>query len=238
MKKIAIFVEGLTEQIFIIKFILFLCKKNGVEIKIESLTGGANSSQRTIEDVTVLQSVNKEDVIDFYFLIRNSNTDSKVKSDMIDGLNTLHEAGFSKVIGLRDTYPTPKNDISNLIKFQGYGFPNSPKIPYSLLFAVSEIEAWFIADTKHFKKIDNKLAPDFIKDNSGVDINNIDIESIEHPAEVLHNIYKLVGLAYRKKERHFHRTIDAMDFDYFVKNGPQRSNYLASFITEFNDILV
>jgi len=237
MKKIAIFVEGLTEQIFIIKFIQFLCRKNGIEIKIESLTGGAKSTKRSIEEITVLESVNGGEAVEFYFLIRNSNTDSKVKSDMIDGINTLSAAGFSKVIGLRDTYPTPKSNINNLIKFQEFGFPNPSKIPYCLLFAVSEIEAWFIAETSHFTKIHTSLNSAFIKDNIGVDIGDINIEEIDHPAELLNNIYQLVGLAYKKNERYFQRTVDAMNLDSFTNNCSNRSKFLDLFLAEFNEVL-
>lgn len=236
MKKIAVFVEGLTEQIFICKFLLELGKKHNIEIKIQSLTGGAKSSSRVIEDITTITTFDKQRDQKFYFLIRNSNTDSRVKSDMIDGFKSLEKSGFQKIIGLRDTFPTDKQDISKLMRFESIGFPND-SIPYNLLYAIAEIESWFISEESHFEKIDETLTLSFIQKSLNIDLVNIDIEEIEHPAELLNNIYQLAGLAYRKKERHFHRTIDALDFDLLISNCIQKSSYLKSFVDEFSELM-
>lgn len=236
MKKIAVFVEGLTEQIFICKFLKELGKKYNIEIKIQSLTGGANSNSRIIEDITTITTFDKQGDQEFYFLIRNSNTDSRVKSDMIDGFDSLQKSGFKKIIGLRDTFPIDKQDINKLIKFESIGFPKN-SIPYNLLYAIAEIEAWFISEESHFEKIDEKLTLDFIQESLNIDLANIDIENIEHPSKFLHSVYQLAGLAYKKKERYFHRTVNALDFDLLISNCIQKSTYLKSFVEEFTELM-
>jgi len=237
MEKIAVFVEGLTEQIFICKYLSELGKKHNISIKIESLSGGSKSNPRVISEVTSVTACNDDSGKRFFFLIRNSNTDSKVKSDMIDGLSSLKKAGYKKIIGLRDTFPIKeKEKISKLIKFESFGFPES-SIPYTLLYAVAEIEAWFIAENSHFENINNSLTLEFIEKSLNIDLNKIDIEDITHPAKLLHDIYGLVDLAYRKKEKHFQRTIDALDFDLLASKSVSRSSYLKRFINEFSQLI-
>ena len=55
-----------------------------------------------------------------------------------------------------------------------------------------EIEAWFLAEWHYLSKLDNRLIPDFILQELGLDLKNIDVEQRPHPSQDLDDIYQLI----------------------------------------------
>ncbi|MTJ31388.1 hypothetical protein [Aphanizomenon sp. UHCC 0183] len=106
MKKLAIFVEGKTEQIFVAKLLREIAGKFQISIEIKSRQG------INFDKVIMKDSVTSE--TKFYVLIYNSCRDESVVSDMKEWYHCLTEDGYDRVIGLRDVYPISIADKSKL----------------------------------------------------------------------------------------------------------------------------
>jgi hypothetical protein len=74
--------------------------------------------------------------------------------------------------------------------------------------AEMEVEAWFIAESTHFSRINPNLTMKRIADG-GFDL-SMPCESWPEPANTLNQIYKLEGLAYKKSAKSVERTIAAL----------------------------
>jgi hypothetical protein len=98
-----------------------------------------------------------------------------------------------------------------------YGLPTAG-LPMRIIIAVSEVEAWFLQEYKHFEKIDPKLDPSKFGAEFGFDPLTQSAEGIVHPADLLNQIYSTVGLQYRKKKSEAERTIDALDYEHMYLN--------------------
>jgi hypothetical protein len=95
-----------------------------------------------------------------------------------------------------------------------HGLPLMPE----LIMAIMEIEAWFLAESTHFFKIDEKLTSEFIESRLGFNPATEHMESRDQPSQDLHNVYSLVGLAYSKSRRQVERTVDALDLRHLVED--------------------
>ncbi len=209
MKKIAIFVEGQTEQLFVCELIKEIAGINNLKIELRTLTGGANIP-RHITQCSISDSSEK---VKFYILITNSATDNRVASDIRDNTETLINQNFDRIIGLRDLYPLPlekleklQNGINKTIK--------SEKIHTNLIIAIREIESWFLAEFTHFEKIDTNLCLCKILSELELDIAYTKTESIEHPSKTLDEIYSLIGESYGKSKADVLRTLEKLDYNF------------------------
>ena len=90
-------------------------------------------------------------------LIYDSGNHEKVKSDILDQIESLALNGYTEVIGLRDLYPLPITDLSRLERGLAFIPPiiSPPTIPFSIVVAVHEVESWFIAECSHYECIVN-----------------------------------------------------------------------------------
>lgn len=217
-KRIAIFVEGLTEQEFTSKLLIKLAGTRGVTLDIHKQKNGVMS-------FVELRSQAKAD---FYVLIGNCDTDNQVKSQIISNYSSLVAKGYSLIIGLRDTYPIERAEIPNLKRLLSAGLP-SGSIQIDMHLAITETEAWFLEELSHFQRIHNNITTDVISTN-GFDSGNILASDLEHPAETLHTIYKTVGLAYRKTGKQITRTINALSYDEICTTVRFRDVALNSYI--------
>lgn len=232
MKKLAIFVEGQTEQVFIQKLVEEIAGKNNLTIQLDKLLGGASAPRITINEIVIK---NQQEETKYYVLIRDSSTDSRVVSDVRDTIDNLMLEGFERVIGLRDLYPIDIDELKDVQESSNMVIPHD-KIPANIVIAVREIETWFLAETNHYPRISTNLNEVLIAKILGFDINSSDFESFEHPSETLNSIYKLVGFAYRKSKRHVDRTVNSLDYEniYFeLKNSLGSLNELISYIDDF-----
>lgn len=165
MKKVGIFVEGQTEQIFIEKLIYQIF--SNVYINSIEFYGGR----------LFIEGVDKNTKVDYFFLIIDVGNDEKVLSSVLDNASKMIQIGYCKVFGLRDLYPKFRDDegevetiINELISGSEY------KENIECFLAVMETEAWFLADYNVFSRIDKKLTYQYIKDKLGVDLINEDPE--------------------------------------------------------------
>lgn len=210
MKRIAFFVEGQTEQIFVNRLIKEILGTQQINIIQKQFRGGVN-----IPKVEIVRNSSFSRNPKYEVLIFDCGSDNRVKSEILDNIETLRKNGYEMIVGLRDLYPLPIDDLEKLEK--GLRFlPNKLKNDahyFDVIIAVHEIEAWFLAETNHLRKIDKRLTGRFIKDKLGFDPYASDPQAREHPAKDLDNIYRLVGKSYTKKYNATTRVVNKLDFN-------------------------
>jgi hypothetical protein len=103
MKKVAIFVEGQTEQVFATELVRHIFGHAKVDVEVFQFSGKTGARR-----INVIQSVNISPQISYYFRIydcQGGNENSTVKSDIIEQASSLINQSFSYIIGIRDVYP-------------------------------------------------------------------------------------------------------------------------------------
>lgn len=198
MKKVAIFVEGMTEQKFVVMFLTEWFNSLGIQVQLA----------KQLRGTVVLQTVSVTPTnIDAFVMVVDCANDEQVMTQIRDQYQKLVNAGYTAVIGLRDVYPKTHSEIELLRKGLERALPKG-SIKAEIYLAEMEVEAWFIAEATHFSRISPKLTVKRIADG-GFDL-SIPCESWPQPANTLHQIYKLEGLAYRKSAKNVKRTIAAL----------------------------
>ena len=91
-----------------------------------------------------------------------------------------------------------------------------------------ETEAWFLAESTHFSRIDPAITISAIKSNLGFDPENDSMELRPNPAVDLNDCYHIGGKSYKKKQTRIDLTINGL---YRVKRDKPRisrihTNYL------------
>src|SRR5260221_6164336 len=146
MKRVAIFVEGESEKVFIFNLLLKLFDPS--EIMIECMKMYTDDNFQ--EDTNKHSSPNPK----FDFLIINAGSDTKVVSAIYRSSNLMQGYGYTSVIGLRDLYCQDYHKRSPNVIDQAVGDKiiksaqdtiNSLGLGTSinLFFSVMEIEAWY-----------------------------------------------------------------------------------------------
>lgn len=212
MRRIAFFVEGQTEQVFVNRLVKEILGTQQINIIQKQFRGGTNiPKQEIVRNMSFSRNPR------FEVLIFDCGADNRVKSEIMDNIVNLREKGYEKIIGLRDLYPIPVDDLERLEKGLRY-LPHKFKkeAPYfDIIIAIHEIEAWFMAETHHFQKIDKRLANGkFIRDRLGFDPYLVNPEQRVHPAKDLDNIYRLVGKSYTKKYNATVRVVNKLDYNH------------------------
>jgi hypothetical protein len=215
MKKVAFFVEGQTEAVFIYNLLLnwFSCP----HLKI---TWQRRVSWRTEE----LEAFDGGDAI-YHFLILDCGGDEGVKSAILDRMPDLLGAGYSEIIGVRDLYPLELNELQRLKEGLAADLPNAP--PIEFIVVCREIETWFIRERKHFLKLSDKLTTQAILDATGFHLENGDPLDIPHPAAFLHTVFQICGRKYRKREHEIRAIVESLDYGDFCMALPSKSHDIA-----------
>ncbi len=210
MRRIAFFVEGQTEQIFVNRLIKEILGTRQINIIQKQFRGGVN-----IPKVEIVKNSSFSRNPRYEVLIFDCGSDNRVKSEILDNMENLRKNGYEMIVGLRDLYPIPIDDLEKLergLKF----LPNklrSEARHFDVIVAIHEIEAWFLAETSHLRKLDRRLTGKFIKEKLGFDPYTIDPQSRVHPAKDLDNIYRLVGKSYTKRYHATTRIVNKLDYN-------------------------
>lgn len=207
MNKLAVFVEGQTEQIFMEKLLVEMAEAKSVRIEKRKATGGQTSKRR----MRLLEASNIESTHKYYVVIYDCGTDSRVGSDIKERYEGLVASGYTAIIGIRDVYPQDRNDIPKIRAGLTYQLRTSP-INVLFVLAVMEIEAWFLAEYTHFSRISSALTLELIKSRLDFDPRIDDMQQRPHPSEDLDAIYGLVGYAYNKSKTNVQRTVNELDY--------------------------
>jgi hypothetical protein len=226
MKKIAIFVEGLTEQELVKKIIEFHCIQNGYTLELQRQFGGQLHHVST-------QSILANNKATHYILIVNCCTDNQVKSQINQQYNSLQSAGYTHIIGLRDIYPNTHADIQKITSLLNYGI-STQNVPVDIVLSILETETWFIGELTHFTRLTPSIDVNYVKKyltSIGIDLDKGDLENIQHPADTLDAIYKSVGLAYNKSKITLSLTIGALCLNNFNSSTRVQSQSLDKLLT-------
>lgn len=231
MKRLAIFVEGQTEQLFVTKLLKEIAGENHINIIQEKYISNGG-----VRSITLIDAVSATNEKKYYVIIRDCGGDSRVKSDIVDGCEKLYQKGYGEIIGLLDVYPKDREDIPKYETGLKFGVPTK-YLPISIYLAVMEIEAWFMGEATHFEKIHPALTKELIFDTFGFDPFLENMEMRDHPANDLNKIYKLVGLAYTKKKKNTQRTVDSIDYERLYIDGKIKMESLGKFIEHIDSFL-
>ena len=207
MNKLAVFVEGQTEQIFVRKLIEEIAGEKNVQIRLEKTSGGKNAPRR----IEVIEAERADPAAQFYIQIIDCGSDSRVASEIRDNYASLEEKGFSAIVGIRDVYPIDRSKIPDLRRAMTYRLKTRP-IEVDQILAIMEVEAWFLVEHHHFAGINAAITPEAIAAAFGFDPSTEDMEDRSHPAEDLDNVYRLGGKSYRKKKDAVQATVDLLDY--------------------------
>lgn len=210
MKKIAFFVEGQTEQIFVNKLVREILGFGNSTIILKKVTGGTNSSKHEF-----IRSYNISRMPVFTVLIYDCGSDNRVKSEILENIESLRESGYSYVIGLRDLYPLPIEELTRLERGLNFlpKYLSDYKNIFDVIVTVHEIETWFLAESHNFIKLDRKLTGHFIEQRLGFDPGQVNPISRTHPSEDLDQIYRLIGKSYTKKHWQVEKLVNRLDFN-------------------------
>ncbi len=198
MKRIEIFVEGISELIFVRDILqkIYNYDANTIYIHCNSLNNFTN-----LTDLWPFGNTNAT----YHIEITDTGGYTKLLSAITNRRMRLSENEASLVLGLRDIdsqeYEEYKKDHSRDVAIQkveqgvlkGLNVVTF-NIEVKIFYAVTELEAWFLALHTIFPQIDSRLTHDFIKTSLDLDLENIDPEKdLEKPSDNLMAILELIN---------------------------------------------
>lgn len=207
MKKIAFFVEGQTERIFVEKFLYEYLGGHNIELRSEK-----NWGRRGVEVIGERKNPNAI----YYILIFDVGGDGGVSSAIKEKAEAMiADSGYNYLLALRDLYPRPRTDKKAVIEafyriFDGYLFSHQIK----LILAIMEIEAWFLSDYNLFSTIESSATYSFIKQKLNINLAIENPESYDHPSKVINNIFNLSGKEYKKREADSYKIAYKIDYEF------------------------
>ena len=222
MKRVAVFVEGQTEQIFADHLVRHIFGHTKVEV--ETLQFSGKEKARRIHVIHLVNITSSAKYLFHIYDCHGGGENSTVKSDIIEQFPRLINDSFSFIIGIRDVYPLP--DIGKLKSLMNVNLPNNPALPVKIVLAVKEIEAWFLAEERHYPLIDESLTIPNVNKIVGFDITTNSTETINHPSFTLKTIYQSVGKDYKKKKWAAERTVYCIDYENLYLNVRKRNESL------------
>ncbi|MBF0465511.1 MAG: DUF4276 family protein [Nitrospirae bacterium] len=222
MKKIAFFVEGQTEAIFLENFLLAYMGYHNLELERCKYIG------QYLTKVTMLENPNAIYEVLIYDVSGDSSVASKIKER---AESMIKVNGYDYIIGLHDLYHIKINEekIKKEEKKKVIGafrklFKNKDYYERIILvLAIMEIEAWFLMDSKMFCKIESLLTHNFIKKELGYDLINDNPESYPHPTKIIDKIYHLCGKSYDKHKDDSYKIAYNLDYTDLCLNGEYRN---------------
>lgn len=207
MHKLAVFVEGYTEILFVQRLISEIAGSHNIIIEQQRIRGG-KKAKRSISVTKAASKVNDEK---YYVLVMDCGGDDLVKSRILEEHLNFSNSGYQKIIGIRDVRPKfSLNEIPRLeISLRKY--VKTSLIPVEFILSVMEIEAWFLAESQHFPKVHPSITLESIKLNLGFDPENNDMSLRPTPTADLQSAYLLSGEKY-ETVNDIARTINSLDF--------------------------
>ncbi len=226
MRKLAIFVEGLTEQILVRKLMHTVLDRHRIAVQAVKITGGHNVRM----SFTVMRAAQVDSRTDYYVLIYDCGGETNVKSYMLARREKLISSGYSMVMGLRDVYPNfDREEVPRLLKGLNYRLPQKHAATHIYL-AVMETEAWFLGEYRHLTKVSRLLTPAYVQKHFGFNPRTGNMEERDHPSDDMKRIYQAAGHDYTKKRDRLNAVIGKLDFQYFTHDLAEKMPSLGSFI--------
>jgi hypothetical protein len=226
MRKLAIFVEGLTEQILVRQMLQAVLDRNRIAIQTVKITGGHNVRM----SFTVMRAARVDDNTEYFVLVYDCGGESNVKGYLMARREKLISNGYTMILGLRDVFPNfEREQIGKLLRGLNYQLPQKNARTHIYL-AIMETEAWFLGEYHHLKKVSRKLTPEFIKKHLGFNPRTDNMEDRDNPALDMKAVYQLVGHDYTKKRDKLNAVVSKLDFHYFTHELARRMPSLDKFV--------
>jgi hypothetical protein len=210
MKKIAIFLEGKCELLFVEALIKTIANIN--HVRIEKIESSGSMGKRNFKVIEAKSTDNEN--IKYYILLYDCGGDKQVKSDIRDQYDSLKKAGHTKIIGIRDVYPDATfNELPQLRAGLIHGL-NQQDLP-SVIFClgVMEFEAWLLAEHTHFSRFNSDITHEKILSELSINISECEYSEIPQPSKVLSDIYWLEKIPYDKNHVTMGEIFSAIDFN-------------------------
>ncbi len=231
MNKMAIFVEGYTELVFLDKLITEIAAKNYVLIEWRRITGGTNVPRRNQQIQARQPSTGQQHLV----VIHDCVGDKNVKTRMVQEYPYLASADYSKIICIRDVFPDfAYADIPRLERGLPILVKTNP-IVVDFILSVMEVEAWFLAECNHYAIIDPAITIAEIIAKFAFDPVNDDLQLRLSPAKDLHGCYTIGGKAYEKNNTK--ATVDALDYASVYIHLTTKFPYLKKLVTIIEEFL-
>lgn len=231
MKKLAVFVEGNTELLFVERLLSELANDRSIRLDLARIRGGSKIPR----SMTIVRAAQPDSGQRYYALIVDCGGDHQVKTRILEEHENLTRSGYCQIIGLRDVRPTfSYAEVAKLE--QGLRtYIKTSLIPVEFVLAVMEIEAWFLAEYLHFPLIDPAITPEAIRAGLGFDVCKGDLSQRSDPADDLNNSYKLAGKEYKKSNSA--ATVSALDCGHLYLELSSRIAYLRRLTTAIEGFL-
>jgi hypothetical protein len=233
VSKLAIFVEGLTEQLFAERLVRYIAGVRGVRVELRRTTGEVSERRRFR-----LLSVDPDVGQPHYVLIVDCSNDDLVNSRIREEYESLVRAGYSLIIGIRDVYPQPRADVPRIRRRITYGIRQIP-IPVVGILGVMEVEAWFLAEHSQFGRLNPVAGVDCAMIHSWFrfDPSTDDMSDRPHPALDMSKVYFLAGVEYRKERAYLERAVNALDMDAICFTVPEKFPDLKLLVSSIDEFL-
>ena len=209
MKKVAIFVEGQTEKNFVEKFLYEYFNTYNIDIDFQKRLG---------DTLTQLAGKRENPFAEYHFLIVDMTGDANVFSALYERAEQMMQRGYAYLLAVRDVYPQyTRDEIPTVLRnlrtlFSRFSFEDR----LNPIFAIMEIEAWFLADYNVFSRINSSITPEFVKKQLNIDLIQTSPQSYERPSGIIDKIYKLFGETYKKREKQSYQIVYRLDYDFLV----------------------
>lgn len=231
MKRIAIFVEGLTEQILVRRMLETVMQNKDIAIQTVKITGGHNIRM----SFTVMHAAKVVNRTGYYVLIYDCGGETNVKGYLMNQRKKLVEKGYTCILGLRDVYPNfSHEDIPKLKKGLNHMVPQRGAIT-KIHLAVMETEAWFLGEYSHLRKVSQQLSPEYIEKQLGFNPKTENMEDRKSPALDLKRVYRLVDHDYTKKRNKLNNIVSKLDFNFFTHRLSDKMHSLGYFVKQLED---
>ena len=172
MNRLAVFVEGYTEVVFVQKLIEEIAGKNNVLIEHRAIRGGARPGAA----MRLITAARPETGEKYYVLIYDCGGDEPVKARILEEHSNLTNKGYSAILGLRNVRPRFTHAEIPKLEADLPKYIKTSLIPVTFILAVMEIEAWFLAETTHYCRIDPAITLEAIRTGLGFDPETDDLE--------------------------------------------------------------
>lgn len=204
-RKIAIFVEGDTELVFVRNFLNTWYNYDANSLGVECYKLHSNQPNPVPYTIGSRESEN------FYQLIIVGN--DNIVSKVLSRAEVLGKAGFSSIIGLRDMYcdtyhkhsfqgRTVSSALNDQFKQMAQTTIDNSQLPNKsdihIHFAIMEVESWLLGMERLLAYIDSRLDMVAVKEQIGLDMLEDPEETIYHPAYKLEQLFALAGKQYGK----------------------------------------
>lgn len=233
MKKLAIFVEGYTEVLFLEQLLPAICGNHQVIIEHKDIKGGGKKSNipKRYSVVKAAKNVTNEQ---YYVLIINCGGDKLVAQRIREEHQNLTTNGYSKIIGIRDVRPDFTHAQISKLEIELKKYIKTSLISVEFVLSVMEFETWFLAEFTHFEKVDPTLNLCLIKSSLGFDPSNDDMQLRLEPQKDLNNCYLLANKTYEKSKN---LTVNNLDYAHIYVDVKNKIPHLKILIDSIDDFL-